>query len=111
MSTTSRESSSPPSKRTPGGPPNTRRRRFPGIVLGGLTAVGAATAPTASALDGSSFNAGNIISDSVFYNGTALTATQVQTFLNSKVSSCAASNGQPCLKNFSQATVSRESSA
>ncbi|MEF2977752.1 carbohydrate binding domain-containing protein [Subtercola sp. YIM 133946] len=77
------------------------------LVVGGLAAVDTATAPAASALSGSSFNPGYIISDATFFNSSSMSAGDVQSFLNSKVSSCAASNGQPCLKNFSQATATR----
>ena len=31
------------------------------------------------------FNAGNIIDDSLFYNGNAMSAGEIQTFLNSKM--------------------------
>ena len=42
----------------------------------------------ASAAEGSKFKAGMIISDEVFYNGGDFTASQVQTFLASKLISC-----------------------
>jgi hypothetical protein len=41
-----------------------------------------------SALSGSSFNAGNIIDDSVFYDENAMDSSQVQSFLNAKVPTC-----------------------
>lgn len=66
-------------------------------VLVGLQVSGpTASQEPASALSGSSFQAGNIISDANFYDGTAMSADQVQAFLNSKVSSCTNSN---CLRN------------
>ncbi|PZF58998.1 hypothetical protein DEJ23_04315 [Curtobacterium sp. MCSS17_008] len=66
-------------------------------VLVGLQVSGpTASQEPASALSGSSFQAGNIISDANFYNGTAMSADQVQTFLNSQVSSCTNAN---CLRN------------
>lgn len=40
------------------------------------------------ALSGSDFNAGNIISDSVFYNSNTMTAEDIQNFLNAKMTSC-----------------------
>ncbi|MDF9810748.1 hypothetical protein M2116_001727, partial [Aurantimicrobium minutum] len=75
----------------------------------------------ASSADLSKFSAGNIISDSIFYNGSALSASQVQSFLNSKVPTCTINNGQPshaagapwgsstriadvCLKDYRQPT-------
>ncbi|GAA4165550.1 hypothetical protein GCM10022286_28910 [Gryllotalpicola daejeonensis] len=63
--------------------------------------------PATAAAVGSQFQAGNIISDALFYNGSAMTTTDVQSFLNSQVTSCAAANGQPCLRNYSQATPSK----
>ncbi|GGF14116.1 carbohydrate binding domain-containing protein [Subtercola lobariae] len=75
------------------------------LVCAGV-AVGVSSAPPAQALSGSSFNAGNIISDSTFYDAGAISADQAQAFLNAQEPTCRASNGQPCLKNFSQATPS-----
>lgn len=40
------------------------------------------------ALSGSQFKAGNIIADSIFYNGNTMTGAQIQSFLNSKVPQC-----------------------
>lgn len=59
---------------------------------------------SAEAADASGFNPGNIISDSVFFNGSAMDTGQVQAFLNSKVSSCR--SGYVCLKDYSQSTPS-----
>ena len=42
----------------------------------------------ASALSGSSFNAARIIDDSVFFNGSSMSSSDIQLFLNSKVPSC-----------------------
>lgn len=77
------------------------------------------TAPSHAA-DLSRFQAGNIISDAVFYNGSAMNSTQVQNFLNERVPVCTINNGQPshaagaqwgstyisnvCLKNYTQTT-------
>lgn len=41
-----------------------------------------------AALSGSSFQAGNIIDSSLFYRTNAMTTSQIQSFLNSKVPSC-----------------------
>ncbi|MET0813358.1 MAG: cell wall-binding repeat-containing protein, partial [Microbacterium sp.] len=54
------------------------------------------------------FNPGNIINDAVFFNSEAMTEAQIQTFLNSKVSSC--QSGYVCLKDFKQNTATREAS-
>ncbi|QNE45983.1 hypothetical protein F1C58_03015 [Glaciihabitans sp. INWT7] len=66
-----------------------------------------ATAPahTADAAVGSQFNAGMIISDSMFYDGGAMSIETAQNFLNSKVRSCQA--GYTCLKDYRQDTPSR----
>ena len=48
-----------------------------------------------SALSGSQFNAGNIISDSLFYNGNTMSSTQIQSFLDSKVPSCDTNGAKP----------------
>lgn len=50
----------------------------------------------ASAVTGSSFSAGNIISDANFYDGGAMTAAQIQSFLSAQVGTCASSS---CLSN------------
>jgi len=81
-------------------------KKFLAMVLATLTAatvlVGiATTAPSSSgdsaeALAGSSFQAGNIVSDANFYDGDALSAAQIQSFLASQVSACSSSS---CLVN------------
>ncbi|MCI4658391.1 cell wall-binding repeat-containing protein [Cryobacterium zhongshanensis] len=48
------------------------------------------------------FNPGNIISDANFYNGSAMTAPTVQTFLDAQGVDC---TGTLCLKSYRQATV------
>lgn len=75
-----------------------------------------------SALSGSNFQAGRIIDDAVFFNGNAMSVSQIQQFLNAKVPSCdtwgtkaygsttraayGTSKGYPppytCLKDFKQ---------
>lgn len=60
----------------------------------------------AEAADARDWDAGQIISDSVFYNSDALTAGQTQDFLNARVSTCRATS-MPCLKNYAQATDNR----
>jgi hypothetical protein len=77
------------------------------LVLTGLTVL--TPAQPAAALSGSEFNAGNIISDAKFFNGQAMGAGEIQTFLNSKVSSCAA--GYTCLKSWTETTGSRGADA
>lgn len=83
-----------------------------------------ATPQRANALDGSQFNAGRIIDDSVFYSDETMSVNQIQQFLNSKVPTCDTNGTQPhwsggtraqhgttngapppyvCLKSYSQA--------
>ncbi|HEX4402415.1 MAG TPA: hypothetical protein VHZ98_13915 [Galbitalea sp.] len=52
---------------------------------------------------------GYIITDGNFYNGGALTAPQVQTFLNSQVASC--TKGYTCLKDYRQPVPSMAADA
>ena len=63
------------------------------------------------AADMSKFNPGRIIDDAVFYNKDSMTATQIQTFLNSKVSACntytygtSPHQAVPCLKDYRETT-------
>lgn len=69
------------------------------MVVGNLTPF---STPKAEALNGSQFQAGNIISDGNFFDGNALDAWGVANFLASKVSTCRA--GYTCLKDYLQST-------
>ena len=71
------------------------------FAVGLLVAV-APVAPGAQAADMSQFQAGNIISDELFFNGDAMSAAEVQAFLDAKVPSC--SGGYVCLKNYTETT-------
>ena len=62
----------------------------------------APTAEPAAAATGGAFNAGNIISDSLFYDGGAMNSDQVEGLLQGKVPRC--SSGYICLKDYTQAT-------
>lgn len=66
----------------------------PGGPLGGGSRAEAANA--------SDFNAGLIISDALFYNGSAMTADAVQSFVASKETGCKA--GATCLKDYKVTT-------
>lgn len=59
-------------------------------------------AEPAAAADASSFQPGNIISDAIFFDGSAMSAGTVQNFLSSRVASCR--SGYTCLKDYSQST-------
>lgn len=95
----------------------TRRPRGAGVlalvaaVLASLAAavVMTSTAQSASALTGSQFHAGNIISDAQFYDSTAMSAAQVQAFLNGKVTNC--QSGYTCLPQYTTKTTSQPASA
>ena len=65
--------------------------------------------PTASALSGSAFNPGNIISDAKFHDSTAMSASQVQSFLDARGGTCA--SGYTCLKGYTQSTWTRAADA
>ncbi|MDH6256018.1 hypothetical protein M2121_001570, partial [Aurantimicrobium minutum] len=82
--------------------------------------------PSAMAANSGDFNPGNIIDDSVFFDGNSLSVTEIQSFLDSKVPVCTINNGQPshaagapyyrsdgsiftyiastCLKNYTEST-------
>lgn len=78
-----------------------------GVALSGLS-LASAPAP-AEAVTGGDFNAGNIISDAVFYNSDAMVPSQIQEFLNRQVTSCAA--GYTCLKSFTENTINHPADA
>ncbi|MGB3414577.1 MAG: hypothetical protein WBA28_07655, partial [Microbacteriaceae bacterium] len=95
------------------------KRRWTGFI-GNLTLIATllvapvvaitATPQTAEAANLGLFDPGYIISDELFYDGNAMTAAQVQSFLNSMVGSCPAVNGYPCLKNYIGTTVQKQAS-
>lgn len=58
----------------------------------------------AAAANAALWNPGYIISDSKFYDGGAMRAADVQSFLQGRISSCAA--GYTCLKDYRQSTPS-----
>ncbi|RFA08433.1 hypothetical protein B7R54_03740 [Subtercola boreus] len=77
------------------------------LIVTGLGVVGASTAPAANALSGSSFDAGNIISDATFFNSSSIGQGAVQSFLTSHGSSCRGTAALPCLKDYTQTTPTR----
>lgn len=80
------------------------------LIAVALTAVQSTVSPApAQAAIGAQFNPGMIISDALFYDGTAMNADQVQNFLNSQVRTCTA--GYTCLKSYHQATATRPAEA
>jgi uncharacterized protein with LGFP repeats len=63
--------------------------------------------PAAEAADARTFNAGNIVSDANFYNSNAMTAGDVQAFLNAKGAGCSTR----CLKSYAMETVAKPAQA
>ncbi|MGY1833245.1 LGFP repeat-containing protein, partial [Geodermatophilus sp. SYSU D01180] len=64
----------------------------------------------AQAADARQFDAGNIISDAIFFDGWAMDASSVQRFLDSKGATCVAGE-MPCLRNFRQDTATQAADA
>ncbi len=92
---------------------------FTAVIMAlGVSYLGISPANAANAND---FNAGNIISDELFYDGYAMSAAQVQDFLNQRVPRCTigdpgrtagmtwgnTSIANQCLRNYSMNTVSK----
>jgi hypothetical protein len=80
-----------------------------------LVAVLAVALPSArtpaQAADLRAFDAGNIISDALFYDSGTMSAAAIQSFLAQKGSACVATTGRTCLKNFRQTTWTRPADA
>ena len=66
--------------------------------------------PAAQAATASQWNPGMIVTDAVFYNSTAMTATQIQALLVAKGSKCI-SGAVPCLKDYVTVTPTIEADA
>ena len=74
------------------------------IACVGLVAIGDST-QKAAAVSGASFDPGQIISDSVFFDFGTMTANDIQRFLNSQETGCVSKAGSPpCLKDYHAAT-------
>ncbi|MET4098976.1 putative cell wall-binding protein [Agrococcus sp. UYP10] len=75
------------------------------LVAGLLTVTPpAGTGGSATAAVAADFEAGYLVSDEQFYDGGAMTAAQVQAFIDAKHAGCAA--GYTCLDTYSQKTPS-----
>jgi hypothetical protein len=86
------------------------RRLAAGVAVGALVSALFVGLPLdrseqADAVVGSQFNAGNIISDAVFYNAGAMSEAQIQTFLQQRVPTCRA--GYTCLKDYRETTTNQ----
>ena len=110
-----------------GRPASSRFSRISLAVFAAVVALSSSATP-ALAAPITDFNAGNIISDELFYNGQAMQASEIQTFLNQQLPNCRIGTppytpGAPspsgsgniiandCLKNYKQNTTSRASDA
>jgi hypothetical protein len=74
------------------------------VLIAPLFSVLSPAVSPAAAADAAAFNPGNIISDALFYDGGALTAGQVESFLQSHISGTCQS-GYTCLKDYTQSTA------
>lgn len=89
------------------------RRMWVLVAMVSVLGVGlvSAASPSASArdwtYDPSEFDAGNIISDELFYDGRAMSASEVQNFLNGQVRTCDSGSPEPCLKDYTLSTKAR----
>lgn len=63
-----------------------------GALALGVAVLVAVPASQAQALSGSDFEAGYIISDAKFFDGNAMTESQIQSFLNARVGTCTNGN-------------------
>ena len=75
------------------------------VLVTSLSLVGVVAIPSeqqpAEALNGSMFNPGLIISDSVFYDFGTMTVADIQRFLDGRLSACRAAADRPgCLKDY-----------
>lgn len=72
------------------------------IVTAALLSFAPLSPPAADAADGSQFDPGNIISDALFYQNNAITATAIQSFLTTKERGC--NSSYACMYSYAQAT-------
>ncbi|CAN5577290.1 hypothetical protein BH09ACT4_BH09ACT4_01590 [soil metagenome] len=75
------------------------------MLASGLTVVPAVAASAAP--DPDAFDAGFIISDGVFFDGSALSAAQIQSFVEGKETSCVSTSTRKCLKDYHSDVASR----
>jgi hypothetical protein len=82
------------------------RRLVVGIAFGIIAAVPAllASSDSVSAASGPNFVPGYIIDDSNFFNGSAMTIAQIQSFLQSQVSSCDTNGNQYFVGTYNKVT-------
>jgi len=88
----------------------TKFTRLLAVTLSALLAlIGLSSVNESKALDGSKFDPGLIISDSVFFDFGTMTVDDIQRFLESQVPECKSGpNGMPCLRNFKADTPEKQ---
>ncbi|SDH81863.1 hypothetical protein [Agrococcus jejuensis] len=95
------------------------RRRAPRIAVAAmavfatmaslLMVVASPVVEEAEAADASGFQSGLIVSDANFYDGGAMSASQVQSFLDGQMRQCA--SGYTCLRGYAQSTPTMAANA
>ncbi|WP_324274279.1 hypothetical protein [Blastococcus brunescens] len=75
-------------------------------LMAGALMLGVGGEPRATAALAADFDPGNLISDSVFFNPTTMTAHEVQSFLSNRGAACVAGE-QACLKDYTTTTGAR----
>lgn len=78
-----------------------------GALTAGLLTFFAPSAAQAAPLPSSILEGGYIISDEEFFDSDAMTAAEIQRFLDSKVATCRATTGPACLKDFRATTTAK----
>jgi hypothetical protein len=68
-------------------------------------------APRADAVSASDWDAGNIISDDLFFAANSMSANDVQAFFNAKEPNCVGANGYTCLRYYVTSTFDRPATA
>ena len=90
------------------------RMRFRAIAIGAVCSLAAAFAValpsqqlSAQAADLRAFDPGYIIGDVLFYDSGTMSAAVIQSFLVQRGSTCVATTGNTCIKDFRQTTTTR----
>ena len=84
-----------------------RHRRWLAALLAVASAITLVTVPfeRAAAADASDFEAGYIIDDKLFFDGDALSASQIDAFIAAKNPGCA--SGRKCIENYRESVTSK----
>ncbi len=84
-------------------------RALAGAALALVSVTGLVAAPAAFAADGADFEAGFLISDELFFDGDAMTAAEIDAFIDSKNPGCA--TGRTCLENYRESITAKSSTS